>query len=281
MGSSGWYTGPVTVTLMTIDPAPGTGVASTVYSLDSHPWLNYKGPITVPGDGMHRIDFYSTDNAGNVEAVHTQVIDVDSTAPVTRASLSGPRPSGKGWFNGLVTVTLTALDRISASGVAHTQYCIDGETWKTYTDVLIISGSGIHRIKFFSTDNAGNSEAVHHWDIKIDVTSPVVIARATPSTLWPANGTVVSVVISGTITDALSGVDPTKAAYSVEDEYGLVQPSGTFRLNPDSTYSFTIRLLARRDGQHKDGRNYIINLTDVDEAGNTGTFQIVVTVPQY
>ena len=54
-----------------------------------------------------------------------------------------------------------------------------------------------------------------------------------------------------------------------------MQPSGTFSVNADGTYSFTIQLEARRDGQDKDGRIYTIIITDLDQAGNKGTIQSV------
>ena len=40
----------------------------------------------------------------------------------------------------------------------------------------------------------------------------------------------IPVTVSGTITDNLSGVNPSSAAFAVHDEYGLVQPSGPVTL---------------------------------------------------
>jgi len=63
-----------------------------------------------------------------------------------------------------------------------------------------------------------------------------------PATLWPPNGKMVPVTITGTMTDPTSGVNLSTAAYAVTDEYGLVQPSGTVTLGPTGSYSFTIQL---------------------------------------
>ena len=143
-----------------------------------------------------------------------------------------------------MTVALSATDNLS--GVATTQYRLDGGSWQTYTGPFPVSVDGIHSVDFYSTDNAGNVEAMHTQAIKVDQTKPILTAIADPSTLWPPNGKMVPVTVSGKITDNLSGVDPTKATYVVIDEYGLVQPSGTFNVNSDGTYSFTIQLEARR-----------------------------------
>jgi hypothetical protein len=60
----------------------------------------------------------------------------------------------------------------------------------------------------------------------LDTTPPVMTVSTMPNILWPPNGTMRPVTISGTISDTGSGVDPTSAAYSVRDEYGDVQPKG-------------------------------------------------------
>ena len=77
-----------------------------------------------------------------------------------------------------------------------------------------------------------------------DVTPPAITITATPDTLWQPNGKLVPVTVSGTITDAGSGVDANRVTYAVTDTYGRVQPSGKVTLRPDGSYSFTIQLLA-------------------------------------
>ena len=112
-----------------------------------------------------------------------------------------------------------------------------------------------------------------------DVTPPVITITATPETLWPPNGRMVPVIISGTITDAGSGVDAGTAAYAVTDEYGQVQPKGSVTLRPDGRYSFTIQLQASRNGNDQNGRKYIITVGAKDNDGNMGSAATGVTVP--
>jgi len=64
--SGGVYVSPVTATLTAIDN--GSGVASTMYKVDSGNWTPYAGPFVVSTLGAHVVTFYSTDNAGNKEA---------------------------------------------------------------------------------------------------------------------------------------------------------------------------------------------------------------------
>ncbi len=109
---------------------------------------------------------------------------------------------------------------------------------------------------------------------------PAESAAASLPTLWPPNGGLVADVISGTVKDqGDSGIDSASLKYTVADEYGTVQPSGSFTLQPDGTYSFTVMLEASRHGNDKDGRVYTITISASDNAGNPSSTSITVTVP--
>ena len=73
-----------------------------------------------------------------------------------------------------------------------------------------------------------------------DTTPPVITLSATPKGLWPPNGLMRPVTISGTITDTGSGVNASTATYVVTDEYGEIQPTGAITLDPGGSYSFTV-----------------------------------------
>jgi len=113
----------------------------------------------------------------------------------------------------------------------------------------------------------------------LDTTPPVISLAVTPTILWPPNGKMVPVTISGTITDAGSGVNARSANFAVHDEYHLIQPHGTIALDSAGNYSFTILLQASRNGNDGDGRRYTIRVTATDNAGNRGVKQTSVTVP--
>jgi hypothetical protein len=88
----------------------------------------------------------------------------------------------------------------------------------------------------------------------------------------------VPVTVSGTIVDTDSGVSASTAAFSVTDEYGMVQPSGDIALGSGGSYSFTILVEASRSGTDKNGRAYTIIVSAKDNAGNLGSASTVVTV---
>src|SRR5262245_44790995 len=67
----------------------------------------------------------------------------------------------------------------------------------------------------------------------VAATTPLAITvSASPATLSPPNGKLVTVTVSGTITDESggSGVQANSTAYQVMDEYGQIQPSGSVTL---------------------------------------------------
>ena len=94
--------------------------------------------------------------------------------------------------------------------------------------------------------------------------------------LWPPDGSQVTVTVSGSANDAASGV--ARINWSVVDEYGQVQPSGSITAG-NGAFSFPIVLVRSRRGNDKDGRHYTIRVSATDRAGNmTAAAPIVVNV---
>ncbi len=112
-----------------------------------------------------------------------------------------------------------------------------------------------------------------------DKTPPTISLSASTSTLWPPNGKFDAVTLTGSIADALSGVDVNKATFNVVDEYGRVQPTGPVAIGPNGAYSFVVDLEASRLGQDLDGRTYQVFVSASDKAGNRASASTVVTVP--
>jgi virginiamycin B lyase len=112
-----------------------------------------------------------------------------------------------------------------------------------------------------------------------DTTPPLIALSATPTILWPPNGKTVPVTVWGKMVDLGSGVDANSAVYSVIDEYHQVQPTGHITLDIAGNYSFKILLLASRQGHDKNGRQYMIRVSVVDNASNRAAKWQVVNVP--
>lgn len=108
------------------------------------------GDICIADTGNNRTQTfeYFGDYYGQVR------VTVDNTAPITLALLNGTLNNGN--YTGNVSVTLLASD--TGSGMASTQYQLDGGTLQSYTGTFNVSAPGQHTIVYRSTDKAGNTE---------------------------------------------------------------------------------------------------------------------------
>ncbi|MCD6512300.1 MAG: PKD domain-containing protein [Thermoplasmata archaeon] len=163
-GWNEWYISNVEITLMAFDNL--SGIKKIRYSIDGSTWGTYDGKITL-GEGKHRVEFYSIDNAGNVESNKLKKIKIDTTPPTTSAHIWVN--STNGWYNERVNISLISTDGLS--GVNSTYYYING-ILNTYSGGNITIGEGMHDFSYFSIDNAGNGEKPSYMDINVDITPP-------------------------------------------------------------------------------------------------------------
>src|SRR6187551_161731 len=165
---AGWGNTAVTVTLSVTET--GSGVASTSYRIDGGSFQNgtsisIPAPANHSNDGVHTIEYRTTDVAGNVETLRSATVRIDTTLPTT----TNDAPAG--WRSVPVTVTLTPADALS--GIASTQYRIDGGSFQSGTAISVPapadhSNDGVHTIEYHSTDNAGNAEPLQTTTVRID-----------------------------------------------------------------------------------------------------------------
>lgn len=112
--------------------------------------------------------------------VITTTID-DKTAPATTFKIEGTKTGD--YYNSEVTISLSASD--IESGIAKTEYSLDGVLWQEYTQPLVLVDDGETNISYRSIDKADNIEAIINEIILIDKTPPVVdIQTRTRLTRW-------------------------------------------------------------------------------------------------
>lgn len=171
-GCAGWYTDQPYVVLTAQDDA--SGVASTMASLDGGLFQPYGGPFQV-GDGVHTLDYFSTDGAGNVEGARSLSFKVDSTTPGTSIDLDG-YAGDQLYVRPDAMITLDAAD--ATSGVKATTVNT-GAGAAAYTGPFSLGGAdGPRSIAFGSEDRACNVEAEQRLDVFVDGTAPDVALTA-------------------------------------------------------------------------------------------------------
>ena len=105
--------------------------------------------------GSHSAELTVTyaDGSTDTDTVTFDVIaEVDDTAPVTTATTTPADPNG----TRPVTVTLSATD--AGTGVARTEYRINGGAWQEYSAPFRRSEPGEYRVEYRSFDRANNEE---------------------------------------------------------------------------------------------------------------------------
>ncbi|RYB93835.1 DUF1349 domain-containing protein [Nocardioides oleivorans] len=238
----------VRVTLTATDDAGGSGVASTEYRVDEGTWTTYAAPFVVTAPGTHTVEFRSTDVAGNVEATKSAEVVVeapDTEAPTTTLTWSPAAPDGDaGWYVSTPRFTLAADD--GGSGVATTEYRIDGGAWTAYAGAVEVA-DGEHTVAYRSTDVAGNVETAGSAQVKADTVTP-----ATGATQQVA-GDGVRVVLEAT--DATSGVAGTEV-----------------KVDQDAWQAYTAPVTVTGAGDHT------VRFRSSDKAGNVEVEQSIGVV---
>lgn len=175
-------------------PLDLSGVAGIYYKFDQPPGAPYDGiflpgynftsGVQAPGEGEHTVFIWLKDQAGNAD--HTQRVVLpnaahfDATSPATQISVNGTQGQND-WYIGPVGINLLSSD--GGSGVARTQYRINGSAWMTGTQ-FTIGFDGQHLVEFRATDVAGNVEPLRSATIKVDLTPPVTrITELAPTQL--------------------------------------------------------------------------------------------------
>jgi Tol biopolymer transport system component len=167
--ATGSYANAATIHLSASDNSGGSGVAHTFYRLDSG--AQTEGVVvSVAGLGLHAIEFWSVDGAGNAESPHKSAsfVVADAIGPATTSDVVGA-------YANAATIHLASTDNAGGSGIAHTYYRIDGGA-PAEGAVVSVAVLGSHTLEFWSVDLAGNAETPHKG------ASFVVVDTIAPST---------------------------------------------------------------------------------------------------
>jgi len=216
-------------------------------------------PFTITRLGVHTATYSFMDTFRNRAETASDNGRSDSTPPTTTHTFSGTMGNNN-WYITNVTVTLTSTD--TDSGVNHTYYKQDNDGWNTYTTPITVTTNGAHNIRYYATDNAGNTEPIKGpYLFQIDTAKPI-----TNHTLTGTMGNNTWYTTNVTIT--LSTVDP---GSGVNHTY--------YQIDEDDWNTYTTSFIVSEEGTHT------LKYYSVDIAGNTEPvkgpypFQIDATKP--
>lgn len=208
-GQNGWYVTRPTIALSASDAT--SGLASAVFDSGSS--------TLVPVEGAQVISATAKDKAGNITEI-SQTVKVDTTPPTLALSVSAPKTGLDGWYVSNVTVASSVSDAIS--GIALTEYRLDGGSWQT-GDQLTVSADGLHTVDFRTTDQAGNATTSSR-SFKLDATRPVSAFSS------PLEGTEIkvadTVLFTGASADVLSGLASTEISLDGGETWQVLPQTG-------------------------------------------------------
>jgi endo-alpha-N-acetylgalactosaminidase len=181
-GSYGWYTSDVTVSMSVYDHL--SGVAKTEYQVNNGGWITYTGSIPAFGEGIYKVDYHSTDQAGNVEQIQTIEFKIDKTAPLLTVQLDktsiwsanhkmvviNPALHSSDATSGVESVVLTSItsnEPDSGQGDIEANIGTAATSFRLRADRLGNGSGRIYTITYTVTDKAGNKT-----DTSVTVTVP-------------------------------------------------------------------------------------------------------------
>lgn len=292
VGANGWYNSPVIVTLTASDTESGAN--ETFYQVDGKAFAKYAGPFPIPEEGPHTLEFYSTDNATNVEPLRRLSVPIDSEPPTATGELQGTLdPSG--WYRSAVIVILGAID--ATSQVASIEYRVDGAAWQPYPGPFTL-GDGEHALEYRATDVAGLVDA-HRVNVPVDATAPTCEAftggRLGDNGWWRGD-----VVLTLACTDGTSGIASTEyradegawvgytapttlalsdgshtAGYRAADHAGNVAPEGVLMIGIDREGP-TVAIVAPGPGMWFNGSAVTVRWSASDSTSGVDRFEVSV-----
>ena len=193
---------PVTLSCYDQNPHPsGVKMLEYRWKLDDGEWTSwttYTAPIIFNEDSWHYLQYRCTDNMGNMREGPGKTYRVDSIAPTTTKTYSGPyyKVDSTEWIDTASRINLGSVDggSVCAVGLNKTyfkitrytsnysacydpaKYCVPGSiqvpAWAEYNGSFGIGQDSCHMIEYYSVDKLGNTEAVKAQCFFVDKNPP-------------------------------------------------------------------------------------------------------------
>ena len=178
----------------------GSGIHHYEYQINGGAWTGCPvgdPTVTITAGGETTVTARVVDGAGNASGqTATAKVFIDPASP----NVPGITLSTEQWTN--TSVTATVKDNGDAhSGVARTEYSLDGGSWTTYSGVLSIAGHGKHTVSARAIDNVGRVSGTASKTALVDKVAPVI-----SKVEQQPNSGHTEMTLAVTATDADSGV---------------------------------------------------------------------------
>jgi hypothetical protein len=179
-GENGWYISIPNITLNSKVNLTSESNVTTYYHWDSGFNKKYSGELSA-SEGEHTFYYHGEDEAGNIESERSISIKVDTFNPITNISITPSEPDGNyGWYLCPPNITLKLNQTVISEVQTTFYYYWDDGSPDVYTQ-NITPPEGVHQLKFYAVDLAGNIETERTYQFKLDTTEPETKLTITPS----------------------------------------------------------------------------------------------------
>ncbi len=194
-GDNGYYVSAVNLTAGAEDR--GSGASAIWFRIDGGEWVPWSGSLSLEQDGIHLVELYALDLAGNQGGTLRMPISIDTQAPSTALQvLKQPLPDGS--YLNHAPVGLEAED--VGSGLVLFRYRVDDGPWTEVDGDILVQGEGVHLIACYAVDLAGNNASM-------ELAVEIVLPLAAPSAVQELRATVSSSGILITWSPSASGLE--------------------------------------------------------------------------
>lgn len=218
VGDNGWYRSSVGVTISITDATSGPEPGEIYYRVDSGAWVKGNN-VAITQDGIHTVQHYGVDHAGNQGAPASTQIKVDTTPPAAPLGLDS---SPATWTN-VNQFSVFWTPPVDTSGISGAYYKLDAEpTFNTdgvfvpgsdRIDNISVDGPGKHSIAVWLRDGAGNTSFLN----RMARINAFLYDDVTPST---------NVSLDGTLGNNGWFTSPVTVTFTVQDQRDLSGPYG-------------------------------------------------------
>lgn len=182
-GAAGWY---VTAPVVTATGTDDRALAATEISVDGGAWTTGEGTATATlTDGRHVVQARASDESGNVSALVSLAVLVDTVGPLSSAKVDTAKR----------TVTVSASD--ATSGIARVEYRTSStSTWRAYSAPVKV-GSSATTFQYRAVDVAGHVGATRTVVVPAAPKASTTTATVASSTRY-GTGAKVTIKVTGT-----------------------------------------------------------------------------------
>ncbi len=263
LGENSWYTSDIQVEVTQVDPAPSSGIQSFQTSLDGTNWTDYSAPLNF-SEGTYVLQMRVIDNADHQD-LDGIPLNVDITPPNIDATLSGTLGSNNIYISP-VEAAVSVSDNLS--GIAATEYTLNGSGWQPYNSQLTLDG-GVYALQFRTKDTAGLVSTTQVYDFSVDTHGPNI---KLPSRwyIWETGDLFVKDEGSGIASVSYEIRDREGRWKKVEQSWDLNQEIFTHEIAWNRVFA---------DGTLAPDGEYPIRVTATDHAGHSSQKTALIIVP--